>query len=148
MTESAVVLADANVLIPRTLRDYVVYLGKAGAFELRWSQAILDETSRNLVAGFGFTPEDARELELRLVEYLPWALIEPSDLDRRTAAAVAMDPKDRHVLAAALTARASAIVTDNDRHFPHAWMADHGMELLRASDLLSRAAARSPDALR
>jgi hypothetical protein len=29
-----VTLADANVLIPRTLRDYVVYAAKAGAIEL------------------------------------------------------------------------------------------------------------------
>jgi hypothetical protein len=46
----SVVLADANVLIPRTLRDYTVYLGKAGAFDLHWSQAILDEVSKHLIA--------------------------------------------------------------------------------------------------
>jgi hypothetical protein len=59
-----------------------------------------------------------------------------------------MDPKDRHVLAAALTASASAIVTDNDRHFPREWMAHHDMDLLRTGDLLSRAATQNPDALR
>ncbi len=72
-----IALVDANVLIPRTLRDYVVYVAKVGAMQLHWSQPILDEVSRNLIGKFGFAPEDATELELRLTEYLPQALITP-----------------------------------------------------------------------
>lgn len=143
-----VVLADANILIPRTLRDYVVYLGKAGAFDLHWSQTILNEMSRNLVKDYGFTPDDALELELRLTEYLPWALVEPSVHNIRTAAQVEMNAKDRHVLAAALASHANVILTDNDRHFPREWMVRYGMELLRAGDLLARIAADKPEELR
>ncbi len=38
-------LADANILISRTLRDYVVYAAKLGALDLHWTEAILDETT-------------------------------------------------------------------------------------------------------
>lgn len=95
-------MADANVLIPRTLRDYIVYAAKAGAIQLHWSQAILDEMSRNLIAKFGFTPDDATELELRLTEYLPRALIEVRRRDTQVVAQVKMDAKDRHVVAVAV----------------------------------------------
>lgn len=53
-----------------------MYAAKAGAMQLHWSQLILDEMSRNLIAKFGFSPDNATELELRLTEYLPRALIE------------------------------------------------------------------------
>lgn len=100
----SITLADANILIPRTLRDYVVYLGKAGAEDLHWSQSILNEMSRNLVKRYGFSPEDAIELELRLTEYLPHALVEASQSDQRTAMQTGVGTKDRHVIAAALAA--------------------------------------------
>lgn len=51
-------LADANILVSRTLRDYFVYAAKAGALQIHWSQPILDEMSRNLRAKFAFTEDD------------------------------------------------------------------------------------------
>lgn len=98
----SVTLADANILVSRTLRDYFVYAGKAGALDLRWSNSILDETTRNLIAKFGLTSEDAAVLVTRLDLYLPRALIETRKRDEITVAKVEMDDKDRHVLAAAL----------------------------------------------
>lgn len=53
----SVVLADANILYSRTLRDYFLYAADAGAVELHWSQDILDEMSRNLRAGLGLDSE-------------------------------------------------------------------------------------------
>ena len=144
----SVTLADANVLIPRTLRDYIVYAAKAGAMQLHWSQPILDEVSRNLIAKFGFTPDDAAELELRLIEYLPRALIEVRRRDTQVVAKVEMDAKDRHVVAAALSAKATILVTDNTRHFPTGWLAKRRIETLTPGLLLARLAADHPDALR
>lgn len=147
MSESAA-LADANVLIPRTLRDYIVYAAKAGAVQLHWSQPILDEVSRNLIAKFGFTADDAAELELRLTEYLPRALIEVRRRDTQLVATVEMDAKDRHVVAAALAAKATILVTDNTRDFPTEWLAKHEIELLTPGQLLTRLAGDHPDALK
>lgn len=141
-------LADANVLIPRTLRDYIVYSANAGAMQLHWSQPILDEMSRNLIAKFGFTPEDAAELELRLTEYLPRALIEVRRRDTQLVATVEMDAKDRHVVAAALSAKATVLVTDNARHFPTDWLAKRKIELLAPAQLMMRLATDHAEALK
>jgi hypothetical protein len=64
-------LADANILISRTLPDYFVYSAKLGAVDIHWSETILDETSRNLIKQFGFTSEDADVRIERLEAYLP-----------------------------------------------------------------------------
>lgn len=144
----SVTLADANILISRTLRDYVVYAAKLGALDLRWSESILDEVTRNLIAKFGFAPQDADLLVDRLDAYLPTALVEVKKRDEARVAKVDMDPKDRHVLAAALSASAEMLLTQNVSHFPRSWMAQHGVELIDAGTLLIRLAADHPEALR
>lgn len=37
----SVILADANILFSRTLRDYFLYSADEGAIEIHWSQHIL-----------------------------------------------------------------------------------------------------------
>lgn len=54
------------------------------------------------------------------------------------------DEDDRHVLAAAVTARADILCTDNVKDFPPAAMASVGIELLTADALLSRLVANHP----
>lgn len=104
--------------------------------------------SRNLIAKFGFTADDASELELRLTEYLPLALVEMRRRDTQLVAKVEMDAKDRHVVAAALSAKATVLVTDNTRHFPTAWLAKRKIELLTPAELLTRLAADHAQALK
>lgn len=144
----SVTLADANILISRTLRDYFVYAAKLGALDIHWSETILNETTRNLIKRVGFTPEDADVLVERLSLYLPKALIEVKKRDETRVATVTMDAKDRHVLAAAISARAELLLTQNTRHFPREWMAKNGIELIDAGTLLTRLAADYLDILR
>lgn len=59
-----------------------------------------------------------------------------------------MDAKDRHVLAAALSAGADLLLTQNVGDFPRDWMAEHGIELIDAGTLLMRLAADHPGVLR
>ena len=144
----SVTLADANILISRTLRDYFVYAAKLGALDIHWSETILDETTRNLIKQFDFTTEDAEVLVGRLEAFLPSALVEVKKRDETRVAKVEMDDKDRHVLAAALSAHADLLLTQNTRHFPRDWMAKRGIELIDAGTLLTRLAADHPDILR
>ena len=144
----SVTLADANILISRTLRDYFVYAARLGALDIHWSDGILDETTRNLIKQFDFTTEDAEVLVERLEAFLPSALIEVKKRDQARVAKVEMDAKDRHVLAAALSANAEVLLTQNVRHFPREWMAKHGIELVNAGTLLTRLASDYPDVLR
>ena len=47
---SFVVLYDANVLYPSTLRDLLIRVAQAGLVQAKWSDQILDEVFRNLTA--------------------------------------------------------------------------------------------------
>lgn len=144
----SVTLADANILISRTLRDYFVYAAKLGTLDIHWSDGILDETTRNLISKFDFTQEDAEVLVDRLSAFIPTALVEVKKRDKTRVAKVEMDDKDRHVLAAALSANADLLLTQNVRHFPREWMAKHDIELIDAGTLLLRLVAEYPDELR
>lgn len=141
----SVVLADANILYSRTLRDYFLYAADQGAIEIRWSQQILDEMSRNLRHNLGLSEADTARLELLMNDYIEYSLIDVESEDLGAVDGVAMDAGDRHVLVAALSAEADILLTENTRHFPREWMTEHGIELLTAGELLVRLAEQFPD---
>ena len=43
-----VVIYDANVLYPSTLRDVLIRLAQTGLIQAKWTEAILDETFQSL----------------------------------------------------------------------------------------------------
>jgi hypothetical protein len=45
-----IVVYDANVLYPSTLRDLLIRIGQAGLVQAKWTDAILDEVFHNLRA--------------------------------------------------------------------------------------------------
>lgn len=45
-----IVVLDANVLFPFTLRDTLLRAAAAGFYQVRWTAQILDEMQRNLVS--------------------------------------------------------------------------------------------------
>lgn len=56
-----IVLADANVLYSRVLRDYLVYAADEGVIAIRWSRRILTEAMKHLQAhNAAFDDEHAR----------------------------------------------------------------------------------------
>ena len=124
---SFVVVYDANVLYPNTLRDLLIRIAQAGMVQAKWTNKILDEVFNNLRAN---RPEletaaltRTRELmnkavrDCLVIGYEP--LIEAVKLP---------DADDRHVLAAAIKAHAQVIVTNNLSDFPpealHMWQVD------------------------
>jgi predicted nucleic acid-binding protein len=112
-----IVVYDANVLYPSSLRDLLIRVAQAGLVQAKWTEAILDETFRNIAKNLpDLDPaklDRTRQLMNRAVRdvlvtgYEP--LIEMLDLP---------DAGDRHVLAAAIKAKAQVIVTENRKHFP------------------------------
>jgi predicted nucleic acid-binding protein len=144
----SVVVADANILFSRTLRDYFLYVADEGAIEIRWSQQILDEMSRNLRENIGLSQADTDRLEDLMNDYIEYAFIDVSPEDLAFVQDVEMDAKDRHVLATVLSADADILLTENIKHFPREWMNDRGIELLNAGELLDRLVAQFPDKVR
>ena len=138
-------MADANILYSRTLRDYFLYAADQGAIEVHWSQQILDEMSRNLRLKLGLSETDSARLEHLMNDYIRYALVDVEPEDLAAVDDVSMNADDRHVLAAALSADADILLTENVRHFPREWMSEHGIELLTAGELLVRLAGQVPD---
>ena len=144
----SVVLADANILFSRTLRDYVLYAADEGAIEVHWSRQILAEMSRNLRENLGLSHDSTSRLEQLMNDYIEYALVEVDPGHLATDEPVEMDAKDSHVLAAALSADADILLTENTKDFPAQWMAERGIELLTAGQLLIRLADGFPDKMR
>ena len=110
------VLLDACVLIPMPLADTLLRMAEAPRLYLpRWSQMIMDEVTRNLVVKWQMAPEKARRREEELRRHFPEAWVEGYE---PLIGAMANDPSDRHVLAAAVRSHSELIVTYNRRHFP------------------------------
>lgn len=79
--------------------------------------------------------------------FIECALIDINPSHVVLAENVAMDAKDRHVLAAALSADADVLLTNNGKDFPRQWMAYQDIKLLSASELLIWLAEHHPDEL-
>lgn len=142
-----VVLADANVLYSRVLRDYLLYAAMQGVLEIRWSTAILAEVVEHLTNNIaGFDAAAGARLVAAMNGAFPAAEVEA---DNDAAAAVAglslPDDGDRHVLAAAVAIEADVLCTDNLKDFPPDAMEQVGIRLLSADALLSLLVTEFPD---
>lgn len=104
--------------------------------------------SRNLQENLGFRRDDTMRLEELMNDYIEYALIDVEGDDLATVDQVEMDAKDRHVLAAAISAEADILLTQNTKHFPRDWMTDSGIDLMDAGELLLVLTERFPDKVR
>lgn len=109
-----VVVLDANVLFPFTLRDTLLRAAAAGFYQLRWTGRILDEMERNLVSKAAMTLEKARRLRTLMEREFPEAEVTGYEL---LIAAMQNHTKDRHVAAAAVKSGAQVIATGNLKDF-------------------------------
>lgn len=128
---SAHAVLDACVLYPPTLRDTLLRLAETGLLRPHWSEAILDEVARNL-RDADLTEAQVQHLLVQMRRAFPEALVE--GYEGRLAEA-RNHPKDRHVVAAALHAGVSLIVTDNLKDFRTEDMPE-GLEAQSADDFL------------
>ncbi|MEV6285302.1 PIN domain-containing protein [Kribbella sp. NPDC051770] len=130
-----IVVYDANVLYPNSLRDLLIRVAQAGLVQAKWTDQILDETFRNLrIDRPDLDPaklDRTRTLmnrairDVRVTGYEP--LIGTVDLP---------DPDDRHVVAAAIKSHAQVIVTENTKHFPPAALTPWNLETRNADEFV------------
>lgn len=110
-------MLDANVLYPARLRDLLVRLAIAGLYQARWSAQILDECFDNLLENRpDLTEEQLARTRQLMSTALPDAVV--TGYEDRVEEFGLPDVDDRHVLAAAVAAGASLLVTDNLDDFP------------------------------
>jgi hypothetical protein len=111
---------------------------------VHWSPRILDDTTRNLVADGRTTTEKARRFCEAMERAFPEALVEPPP---GLADQLGCDPGDRHVLAAAIAAKAELIVTLNVRHFPAEVLQPLGIEAVTPDQFLCNLLDLAPSAI-
>jgi hypothetical protein len=122
-----VALLDADVLHPYLSVDLLLRLAERRMFRPAWSEEILAEVRDSLIRR-GIDPQRVdRRLEAMRGAF-PEAMT--SGIGRFVSAVPAsVDPGDRHVVAAALAARAEAIVTRNVSDFAPADLFELGIEV-------------------
>ena len=133
---------DTNVIFPIEIRDLLFWLASYDLYTPRWSDHIFDEwvkvmhdkgvsseviQSRTAVADAAFP--DARVENYAL-------LIDSLELP---------DPKDRHVLAAAIKTNANVIVTNNLKDFPADYLAMFGLIAKSADDFIADVIDLNPE---
>lgn len=143
MKGPAVVL-DACALIPIRLATTMFWLAEAGLFQPLWSEMILDEVQRNLPK-VGVAPERAsRRVAMMQEAFGAEALV---DGFHELVDEMQCDPKDRHVLAAAVRGGADAIVTFNLKDFPNEAAATYGIEVVHPDSFLLELLGDDADAV-
>ena len=137
------VLLDACVLYPIGLRDTLLNVAEAGFYRLLWTEAILAETSRNIVENTpGLTAEHLYRTFAAMRRAFPDAIVEGYE---HRVEEMTNNPKDRHVLAAAIVGSADILVTANLRHFQKKDCSPHGIQVQpTVGQMLERLALQVP----
>ncbi|SFS35025.1 PIN domain-containing protein [Saccharopolyspora flava] len=107
-------LLDTCVLFKPLVCDAFLSIAEEHAFRPLWSRHILDELRGSLIRA-GVVADSVEHRIAQMQTHFPGADVDGyEDLIR----GMTNDPKDRHVLAAAVRGNAEAIVTENVRDFP------------------------------
>ncbi|MEU4504036.1 PIN domain-containing protein [Streptomyces sp. NPDC024089] len=125
------VVLDTCVLFPNYLRDTLLRLAEAELYEPLWSTDILDELTRNVGERIGALK--AKGIVEAMAGTFPDSLVSGHEV---LIPAMANDPKDRHVPAAAVRGQAQAVVTLNVKDFPAEASDPYEIEVMRPDDFL------------
>jgi predicted nucleic acid-binding protein len=131
---SLVVVLDACVLFPASLRDTLLRTADAGLYQMQWTNDILEEVQRNFVGNLNVSETNAQQLIDTMREHFPEALV-----THHTPLIKAMpdDSKNRHVLVAAVACQAKVIVTQNLRRFSREVLSSFKLEAQSADEFLT-----------
>lgn len=111
------VVYDACVLYPAPLRDLLMRIAVSGIVRARWTERILDECFGNLERNRpDLSPTLLKRTRARMCEAVPDCIVHAAGLVSVTVNLPDVD--DKHVLEAAVTCGAQAIVTFNLKDFP------------------------------
>jgi hypothetical protein len=114
-----VVVYDACVLYPSTLRDLLIRIAQARLVQAKWTDQILDEVFRNLREDRpDLDPSKLARTRTLMNQAIPDCLV--TGYEALIDSVKIPDPDDRHVVAAAIRAQAQTIVTTNLKDFPQA----------------------------
>jgi PIN domain len=131
---------DANVIRGQLTNDILLSVAAQDVVEPRWSQDVIDEMRRNRPDGVSEQAIDRRIGQMN--RFFPRALT--SGYEGLTPQMPA-DPKDQHVLAAAVHSRCDVLVSDNTKDFDPPSTGPRAMRVERLSQFLNRKLTEQPD---
>lgn len=130
-----VAVLDACVLVPTALCDTLLRLAEASFYRPLWSDRILAEVADAILV---VRPDLGEPRVRRRVQMMASTFEDASVLgwEAVSAGLDLPDPDDRHVLAAAITGGAQAIVTFNLKDFPARALEPGGIPVRHPDDFL------------
>src|SRR4051812_35611403 len=133
LSNQYVAVLDTCVLAPMPLCDTLLRLAEDPAFYIpKWTNDILREL-RSTLLRLGYSETQAqRRITAMDTAFDDAKVTGYEDL----AGSMTNDPKDRHVLAAAVRCGAHAIITANVRYFPPASVAPYDIGVVTPDDFL------------
>ncbi len=125
---------DTCVIYPVEVRDLLLWFAHFKLYTPRWTEHIHEEWD-DVMARKGIAAEEREKRRVKMDSAFPFALVEDYAplIDQLTLP----DPKDRHVLAAAIKVNANQIVTNNLKDFPEDYLASFGLVAKSADDFLA-----------
>lgn len=126
MDSKPIVVYDANVLYPPSIRNLFVGLADARLVQARWTDCILDEFVGSVARNRPEHEEGVNRARRSMEKTLPSAKVK--GFQYRIPSLQLPDPDDRHVLAAAIHSGAKAIVTYNLKDFPKEGLSPYDIE--------------------
>ena len=128
------VVMDANVLVPAALCDFLLRAAAKDMYRLIWTAEILEEVHRTLINDLGKSEKLASKRIEAMQAAFPEALVTQHT---PLISVMTNDPKDRHVLAAAVVSGAQIIATSNLADFPPVSLAPFSIEVQSPDQFLS-----------
>ncbi|MCV6824213.1 MULTISPECIES: RSP_2648 family PIN domain-containing protein [Halocynthiibacter] len=139
------ILLDACVLYPTVMREALIGAAKAGLYTPLWSERILEEWARATIKlGAGAETIARGEIAVLKAQFPNASVSIAKGVEARL---YLPDPNDIHVLAAAVSGHADAIVTLNRKDFPAHILAEEDVKRLDPDHFLLDLFQRDPDAM-
>ena len=128
-------LLDANVLYPAPIRDLLLHLADTGLYYPKWTNEIHEEWMHNLL----LNPPDLKPSSLKAAKRAMNLAFPDADIKgffHRIEELQLPDNDDRHVLAAAIQAKADFIITFNVKDFPEKYLASFTVKSIHPDDFI------------
>jgi len=125
---------DTNVIYPIEIRDLLFWFAHYDLYTPKWSSHIFDEW-RDVMKRKGVSEEESlKRMDKANIAFPDALVINYSGL---ISGLSLPDPKDCHVLAAAIKTNANVIVTNNTKDFPKDYLSSYGLSAKTADDFLT-----------
>jgi predicted nucleic acid-binding protein len=137
---------DANVFYGARLRSLVLFVAQSKLYRVRWSERVHDEWIDSVVKKTkrpSVTRESLQSTRNDMNEAILDCLVD--NYEHIEKVIKLPDPKDNHVLAAAIHGHASTIVTFNLKDFPQDYLSQFNVHATHPDEFLVGAYHISPD---